>query len=147
MIVKQLFFFFILVKYEKEANKYWDTFYKIHKNKFFKDRNWLLREFPEILPLDQKTEEEAKELSWDHVKTNAANCFSRKHCPIVPEENNSYQKSYGSSDGQNKAESDFSNLNSEEPTKGPLKVDLFPGSKATFRILEVLALQGQHGAW
>nr|KAF6353659.1 methyltransferase like 8 [Pipistrellus kuhlii] len=125
------------VKYEREANKYWDTFYKVHKNKFFKDRNWLLREFPEILPPDQKTEEAAKELSWDHVKTNAANCFSRKHCPIVPEEKDSYQKSSGSSDGQSKAESDFPNLNSEEHRKGPLKADLFPGSKASFRILEV----------
>lgn len=79
------------VKYENEASKYWDTFYKIHKNKFFKDRNWLLREFPEILPINQNTEEKTKELPQDHVKMNAPNCFSRMCCTTVPEEKN-YKK-------------------------------------------------------
>ncbi|XP_029080580.1 methyltransferase-like protein 8 isoform X5 [Monodon monoceros] len=85
----------------------------------------------------QKTEEKVKELSWNHVKVHAANCFSRMHCPTMPEEKNHDGESSGSSDGQNKAGSDFSNLDSKEHRKGPLKTELFPGSNATFRILEV----------
>ncbi|XP_072666977.1 tRNA N(3)-cytidine methyltransferase METTL8, mitochondrial isoform X1 [Canis lupus baileyi] len=125
------------VTFENEASKYWDTFYKIHKNKFFKDRNWLLREFPEIIPVDQKTEQKLQELSWDHAKTSAAHGFSRMHCPTMPEEKNYNKKRCGSSDGQRKAGSHFSNLDSKEHRKGPLKTELFPGSNATFRILEV----------
>ncbi|XP_023574918.1 methyltransferase-like protein 8 isoform X2 [Octodon degus] len=120
------------VKYENEASKYWDTFYKIHKNKFFKNRNWLLREFPEILPVDQKAKEKMGELPWHLAETNATNCFSR-----VPEEKEQYEKSSGSLDGQSKEESGGLNLNSKEQSKGLLKTDLFPGSGATFRILEV----------
>jgi hypothetical protein len=35
-------------KYNKDAAKYWDKFYKHNTTHFFKDRHWILREFPEL---------------------------------------------------------------------------------------------------
>ncbi|XP_006878910.1 PREDICTED: methyltransferase-like protein 8 [Elephantulus edwardii] len=125
------------VKYETEASTYWDTFYKIHKNKFFKDRNWLLREFPEIRPVDQKTTKKESELSWDHIQTNAENCSSRTHCSTMSEENNHSVKNSALVHDRNKAGSDFPNLDSEKHRKVLLETEFFPGSNATFRILEV----------
>lgn len=39
-------------KYDREANTYWDRFYETHQSKFFRNRNWLFTEFPELLPPD-----------------------------------------------------------------------------------------------
>ena len=36
-------------KYEREAKKNWDLFYKRNTTHFFKDRHWITREFPQLL--------------------------------------------------------------------------------------------------
>ncbi|XP_052580511.1 tRNA N(3)-methylcytidine methyltransferase METTL8, mitochondrial isoform X5 [Peromyscus californicus insignis] len=116
-------------KFESDANKYWDAFYQTHKNKFFKNRNWLLREFPEILPVDQNAKEKVEESSWDQIRI----IFSRMqgtetHCG----------KSCVSSAPGNKGRPNFPNPDLEEHSDdGPGKTGRFPGSNATFRILEV----------
>ena len=43
----------LAVEYEEKSDEFWDKFYNIHQNRFFKNRNWLLTEFPELSPPGQ----------------------------------------------------------------------------------------------
>ena len=40
--------------YEAEADAFWDKFYDCYNDKFFKDRHYLIKEFPELHEHDSK---------------------------------------------------------------------------------------------
>lgn len=44
-------------KYEKDAKKNWDVFYKNNKTNFFKDRHYIDREFPELAQIQNSDQE------------------------------------------------------------------------------------------
>jgi len=35
-------------KLQRDTARYWERFYQRHEARFFKDRHWLLEEFPEL---------------------------------------------------------------------------------------------------
>ena len=37
-------------RYQKDAGRNWDLFYKRNTTNFYKNRHWLVREFPELVP-------------------------------------------------------------------------------------------------
>ncbi|XP_029461621.1 methyltransferase-like protein 8 isoform X1 [Rhinatrema bivittatum] len=130
--------------YDQEASKYWNEFYKTHKNNFFRDRNWLILEFPEIIPTRNSVSlNRNEETSWD-VKLNATSKPSTLLQSRIVErirghfENHSVcaLTSFQGCAGRNNKETLAA---SQRITNGReiVQPEAFPGSDATFRIFEV----------
>ncbi|XP_041806321.1 mRNA N(3)-methylcytidine methyltransferase METTL8 [Chelmon rostratus] len=116
-------------KFDTEACQYWDKFYGMHQNKFFKDRKWLFLEFPELLPSGAKSQATNTCLGDQQAAypppTGSSTDTETKHQPPSPSH---HHRSTDTSDHQEpRLEKD------EAATQTPT----FPGQHASFKILEV----------
>ncbi|KAM9484619.1 tRNA N(3)-cytidine methyltransferase METTL8, mitochondrial isoform 1-T2 [Salvelinus alpinus] len=121
-------------KYDIDACKYWDSFYEMHQDKFFKDRKWLFLEFPELLPL-----------GLESSATEERPCGLRAPCPepgVSGREKEMGQQwqhapSHQHIDPLTSDCQQSCNQDGRDTAGAARQTSSFPGEHATFRILEV----------
>ncbi|XP_041721206.1 mRNA N(3)-methylcytidine methyltransferase METTL8 isoform X2 [Coregonus clupeaformis] len=119
---------------EQDACKYWDSFYEMHQDKFFKDRKWLFLEFPELLPLGPESS-----------ATEERQCGLRATCPepgvsgrdTEMGKQRQHAPSHQHIDPLTSDCQQSCNQDGRDTAEAARQTSSFPGEHATFRILEV----------
>lgn len=105
--------------FDIEACQYWEKFYRMHQDKFFKDRRWLLIEFPELLPSGAESQ------GISSCQPTGSETRHQQHsCPTHHYRHVDTSSHQDSCCGAEKEK--------DEPA-----IETFPGLHTSFRILEV----------